>query len=855
MNYGFGETKSEVAGNDPHQSEAARLLSDFNAHQKGQNRFCYGIDLKTIPPALVILESPPEVQRCVVRQLIDLFIEGEKRRLHYAGHNTRVQLMWRLIRRKLPLTDEDLVLCIQFCQTQGLDGMGYVVGACERYASVTGLTDSLARALHDLRNAGQNNSHDKQVRKQVDRISELLGEEVVVQVHCDTDEILGKRILDDVGQLEDETRDAMLALLIHASGVNGGKPTQKWLKQAGELIESLDPKLLNAALTVWCHAFDQPRPQPFHGYPQSVWFVSDINSDLLKGLLWMTPRFADDGLIRAISRAGISGQRKVPEVGPRCHKVTNAAVWALGQIDKPLAIGQLAILKSRVKNKAVQKQIDKAMHAAAQRLGVSPQEVEEMAVPTYGLTDVGVRLEPMGEFTAELVITGTGTTGLGWIKPGGKIQKTVPKSVKEAFADELKELKAAAKDIQRILPSQRDRIDQLHLQQKCWSYPVWEERYINHVLIGSLARRMIWEFDLGEGKDKVAAAWLDGALVDSAGDPVAVDLTKSMVMIWHPIGKDQTDVLAWRTFFETREIKQPIKQAHREVYLLTDAERNTEVYSNRFAAHLIKQHQFNALCGVRGWKNQLRLMVDDEYPPATLELPEWGLRAEFWIEGAGDDYQRDVNQAGSYLYLATDQVRFYSMSEKQVSAHATGGGYGGLNLPGEVEPEPMPLEDVPLLVFSEVMRDVDLFVGVASVGNDPAWEDGGRLQRYGHEGYWGNYSFGDLSGTAKSRKELLERLIPRLKIAERCSFDDRFLIVNGDVRTYKIHLGSGNILMEPNDQYLCIVPGGIAANTASSKVFLPFEGDRTLSIILSKAFMLAEDTKITDRTILSQIRN
>ncbi|NRA56993.1 MAG: hypothetical protein HRU13_02595 [Phycisphaerales bacterium] len=36
-------------------------------------------------------------------------------------------------------------------------------------------------------------------------------------------------------------------------------------------------------------------------------------------------------------------------------------------------------------------------------------------------------------------------------------------------------------------------------------------------------------------------------------------------------------------------------------------------------------------------------------------------------------------------------------------------------------------------------------------------------------------------------------------------------------------------------------------------VFLPFEGDRMLAIILSKAFMLAADDKITDKTILSQI--
>lgn len=36
-------------------------------------------------------------------------------------------------------------------------------------------------------------------------------------------------------------------------------------------------------------------------------------------------------------------------------------------------------------------------------------------------------------------------------------------------------------------------------------------------------------------------------------------------------------------------------------------------------------------------------------------------------------------------------------------------------------------------------------------------------------------------------------------------------------------------------------------------VFLPFEGDNTLSIILSKAFLLADDAKIKDETILRQI--
>ena len=57
--------------------------------------------------------------------------------------------------------------------------------------------------------------------------------------------------------------------------------------------------------------------------------------------------------------------------------------------------------------------------------------------------------------------------------------------------------------------------------------------------------------------------------------------------------------------------------------------------------------------------------------------------------------------------------------------------------------------------------------------------------------------------------------------------------------------------MEPNDQYLCIVPNRKIDNT--NQLFLPFEGDQLLSIIVSKAFLLAEDHKIKDPVILEQL--
>jgi hypothetical protein len=140
---------------------------------------------------------------------------------------------------------------------------------------------------------------------------------------------------------------------------------------------------------------------------------------------------------------------------------------------------------------------------------------------------------------------------------------------------------------------------------------------------------------------------------------------------------------------------------------------------------------------------------------------------------------------------------------------------------------------------------------VCSIGNDPNWSDRRGEARYTN--YWQSYSFGDLSATAQTRKAVLEGIIPRLRIAERCSFSEKFLMVRGDLRTYKIHLGSGNILMSPDDQYLCIVPKA-ASDGAGGKVFLPFDGDNLLSIILSKSLLLADDARIKDPTIVSQIR-
>ena len=59
--------------------------------------------------------------------------------------------------------------------------------------------------------------------------------------------------------------------------------------------------------------------------------------------------------------------------------------------------------------------------------------------------------------------------------------------------------------------------------------------------------------------------------------------------------------------------------------------------------------------------------------------------------------------------------------------------------------------------------------------------------------------------------------------------------------------------MEPNDRYLCIVPDRRPGSNPTRDLVLPFEGDTSLAIVISKALLLAADDMITDETILRQI--
>ncbi|HEX3503022.1 MAG TPA: DUF4132 domain-containing protein [Xanthobacteraceae bacterium] len=464
--------------------------------------------------------------------------------------------------------------------------------------------------------------------------------------------------------------------------------------------------------------------------------------------------------------------------------------------------------------------VDKAIAAIAERQGVPVSTLEETTVADYGLDTTGNVALPAGAGVARISLEGSSAT-LAWINASGIPKRSPPKAANDAEKQQIAAAKARVKAISDTLKGQAARLEELYLADHVWSADAWRKTYVDHPLLAHFARRLVWSFT-SQGERQLGIledgrpSGVNGKSLDVSGD--------AEVRLWHPFFSTTEVVHAWRRRINELEIVQPFKQAWREIYVLTEAEQLTDTYSNRFASHVLQQSQFRALGRARGWIVPAQGNWDGGRSYPARIIPGASLVAEFVVGLASDADNPFPNS--SLPLIVTDRAQFFSS-------------YGDCISLGKVPP----------LVLSEIFRDLDLFTSVASIGRDPAWADGGRDGPFFD--YWRRAASSELFGSARTRHAVLAELLPMLSIADKCSLDDRHLIIRGKLQAYRIHLGSGNIIMASNNQYLCIVP---AHSSENGRVRLPFEGDGLLSVILSKAFMLAEDDKITDQQIISQLK-
>jgi hypothetical protein len=235
---------------------------------------------------------------------------------------------------------------------------------------------------------------------------------------------------------------------------------------------------------------------------------------------------------------------------------------------------------------------------------------------------------------------------------------------------------------------------------------------------------------------------------------------------------------------------QPFKQVFREVYVLTPAETEDGDRSRRYSGQHVNENQSKALFAGRGWSTR-------------------------------DDINKLFRDANLVAHVVLEHG-FLTPGDAAAPA------VGAVVFHRRGDWRQLPLSEVPGLIFSEVMRDLDLVVSVAHVGGvDPE----------------------ATQSTVAMRADLLRETCRLLKM-ENVNLDGRHALVRGEYGHYSVHLGSGVVHKQPGGA-LCVVP---VSAQHRGRLFLPFADDdpRTAEVI-SKVLLLARDRDIQDPTILQQI--
>ena len=241
-----------------------------------------------------------------------------------------------------------------------------------------------------------------------------------------------------------------------------------------------------------------------------------------------------------------------------------------------------------------------------------------------------------------------------------------------------------------------------------------------------------------------------------------------------------------------RELKQPFKQVFRELYVKTVDEKGRDK-SLRYAGHQVQPAKTVALLKTRRWIIDGQEGLEKVYYKKNIIAKIFALAD--WFSPA------DIEAP------TLEEVQFFDRKTFK----------------------PILIDNVPDLVFTEVMRDIDLVVSVAHIGDvDPEASH----------------------STIEMRKAIIEFNCKLFKL-KNVKFSENHVLIKGERAEYSIHLGSG-LIHQKAGSAINVLP---VHSQHRGRVFLPFiDDDPKTAEIMAKVILFAQDEKIKDVFILEQIK-
>ena len=375
-----------------------------------------------------------------------------------------------------------------------------------------------------------------------------------------------------------------------------------------------------------------------------------------------------------------------------------------------------------------------------------------------------------------------GKSEIKQIKAGKELNSMPAKLKKHPYVEELKAVHKKLKD-----QYTRSRIMLEQAMEDCTRFEESELRKLmQNPVIWPLLKHLVFICNGQTG------FYTDGLLVTA--NAVCLPLkAKDELRIAHP-----TDLYAsgnwhaYQKFLFDKAIRQPFKQVFRELYVPTSEEAEA-TQSRRYAGNQIQ-------------------------PQKTIAV----LKGRRWVADYEDGLQK-------IYYKENIIANIYAMADWFSPADIEAPTLEYVCFYNRKDYKPMKISEIPPVVFSEVMRDVDLAVSVAHAGSvDPETSH----------------------STIEMRSVLVELTMPLFHF-KNVTIKGSFAHIEGKLGKYNIHLGSGVIHQEGGAQ-IAVLP---VHSQNRGRLFLPFvDEDPKTAEILTKIIFFAEDDKIKDPSILNQIK-
>jgi hypothetical protein len=218
-----------------------------------------------------------------------------------------------------------------------------------------------------------------------------------------------------------------------------------------------------------------------------------------------------------------------------------------------------------------------ALKFASEQMGVDMEELSDRIVPSLGFDVRGERVFDYGDRKFTVILTPE--LAMDIQDEAGKKLKSLPaisKKDDEVKANEaLSEFKNLKKQLKTVASIQAIRLEMALSSNRKWTKESWIKLFVENPIMHQFAIGLVWGIYEENVLTHSFRYMEDGSF--NTKDEDEFELNDGMVIgIVHPIELESNDITLWKEQFENYEIKQPIEQLSREIFIVTEEEKNSK---------------------------------------------------------------------------------------------------------------------------------------------------------------------------------------------------------------------------------------------------------------------------------------